>query len=109
MRTRCGIGCESRGLILAEQRKPVVKVLTIKGERSENDVLTDDDFELVAELQGEAWKAERLAQKAVDRIESRILHGARIEARRYYFDQDLRMVRSVKETRPRKRGAASGE
>lgn len=60
------------------------------------DVLRDEDLEFVAELQAEAWTAEKRAQKATEAIRHRILAGARVSSTRYYWDAELGMVRSRK-------------
>lgn len=81
-------------------RKPPQKVVAIKGSR-EADVLHDEDFRVISDLQAASWHAERAVQDAVSGLETRILHGARVEAKNWYFDPELRMVRS------RKRGEVS--
>lgn len=77
-------------------RKPMRKVLSIKG-MHEPDVVRDEDLEVVAELQAQAWKAEKAAQRATEALRARILTGARVDADRFYWDAELGMVRSRKE------------
>ncbi len=76
-------------------RKPM-KVAAIRGEHRP-DVVRDEDLEIVSELQAEAWKAEKRAQRATEQLRARISHGARVEAKRYRWDAELGMVRSRKE------------
>lgn len=60
-------------------------------------MITDDDLKFVSELQAEAWKAEKRAQKASETIRLRLMGGGRIESQNYYWDSELGMVRSRKE------------
>ena len=80
---------------MSTERKP--PVVEINGSGHRPDVISDDDLRNLAELQAFAWRAERAAQDAVASIERRILHGARIDSIDWYWDSDLRMVRSRKE------------
>ena len=80
-----------------KRRKP--PVVEINGNGHKPDIITDDDLRAVADLQAFAWRAERGAQHAVIELERRILHGAKVEGREWYWDADLRMVRSRKEKR----------
>ena len=77
-------------------RKPPIKVYSIQG-KPEPEIVEDEDLEVVAELQAEAWRADKKAQKATEILRARILAGARIESSRFYWDAELGMVRSRKE------------
>lgn len=73
-----------------------MKVASIRGDHKE-DLVRDEDLEAVALLQAEAWKTEKLAQRATEALRYRILAGARVVSKRYYYDSELGMVRSRKE------------
>lgn len=72
-------------------------MLSIKGGSPREDVVDDIDLELIADLQAEEWQIQQKLQRAVNVLESRILHGATVQTNRFYFDRNLRMVRSKKE------------
>lgn len=78
-----------------EKKKPK-KVLSISGREVGPDVLDDLDFEIVADLQAEVLRAQKKMDRAITALETRILHGAVVRARSYYFDAELRIVRSRK-------------
>lgn len=61
------------------------RVISIKGSR-EAGVLRDADFQSISELQALPWQAERAVHGAVANIETRILHGATVRVKRFYFD-----------------------
>ena len=68
----------------------------ISGAKSD-DVVTDEDLRRLSTLQATAWAAHLAATDAVKALESRLRLGARVEATEFYWDADLRMVRSKKE------------
>lgn len=78
------------------ERKESNNVLMINGGEPSRDVLDDADLEIVAVLQAEAWKAGAKAQRAVAMLEYRIKQGTTIIAKAWYFDTELKMVRSKK-------------
>ena len=80
------------------QKKPMQKIVAIKGSREE-DVVHDADLLSVSLLQAASWQAEGTAQRAISQLGARILQGARVESSNWYFDRDLRMVRSRKESK----------
>lgn len=74
-----------------------MKIAAINGSRHMPDVVTDEDLETIAELQAASWRADKLTQEANAGLRSRILHGAIVRAKRYYWDSSLGMVRSRKD------------
>jgi len=83
------------------KKKPAKRVLSIEG-AFQRDVVTDDDLELVADKQAQAWRVEQEMQQAVARLKARLEHGATVKATRYYFDRELGMVRTESRARRRK-------
>jgi peptide subunit release factor 1 (eRF1) len=79
-------------VVLKKRRKQ--KVVGIDQCPATVDVLSDNELERVAELQALAWQAHRSAAAAALELETRIRHGATIESERYWWDPELKMVRS---------------
>lgn len=68
--------------------------MAISGKPLGEDVLRDSELAKMAELQAQAWEAERVAQLYGAEIRTRIMHGARIESLNWEWDSRLQMVRS---------------
>lgn len=84
-------------------RKPPQKVSAIVGE-FRNDVVTAEELQLAVDLQATVWLAEKNAREYVQRLEHRLLSGARIEDCDYEFDPELQMVRTKRAPRDVKAG-----
>jgi hypothetical protein len=74
------------------------KVQSISGGAPPDDVIDEMDLEIVADLQAEEWKVQQRLQHAVNALETRILHGARVVAKSRKWDPELRMVRTVRKS-----------
>lgn len=74
------------------KKKPPARVVAIKGEFSE-DVITQAELTVAAELQAAVWLAEGEAREAVQDIERRLKHGASIQSGGMTFDRHLKMAR----------------
>lgn len=58
------------------------------------DEITDQDCAALAQLQAAAWAAHKAAADAASALEKRIRMGAKITATNWYWDAELKMVRS---------------
>jgi hypothetical protein len=67
------------------------RVTSIRGE-FEEDVVTDEDFRLAIEAQENALRAQGIQRKVLDMLQARLLAGARVSTRRWYFDSELGIV-----------------
>ncbi len=77
-----------------EKRKGT-KVVGLHEVRSP-DIITREEAQKMAEQQATAWEAERVAHDMRSAIEKRLRMGAKWQADGYYWDGDLKMVRSRK-------------
>jgi hypothetical protein len=57
-------------------------------------VISEEELKEAVDLQATAWLAEKNAREFVQRIEARLLAGAKIADCEYDFDRGLQMVRS---------------
>lgn len=78
------------------QRKPAKRVISINGNASDEDFISQSELAMLSDLQKAEWIASRAAQKVALETEVRIAHGARIEPGPLRFDMKLRMARSRK-------------
>lgn len=74
-------------------KKPQAKVVALKGAFA-RDVVTREEMAEAAALQAAAWRANKAAEKANQRIQCRIEHGAQVEPCEFHFDYELEMVRT---------------
>lgn len=80
-----------------QRRKPASKMLSLAGRPgSEPDTVSQVELREAAELQATVWLAEKQAREAVQRIQFRLDHGARVEPGELVFDGELQMVRTRK-------------
>ena len=79
------------------KRKGPGRVVSLHDVRSD-DRITESEAAVMAEQQATAWEAERIAHDMRSAMERRLRLGARWDSTSYYWDADLRMVRSVKGT-----------
>lgn len=71
--------------------------MSIDGKERSAVVVRDDFLEPIVKLQGHAWQMDAAVQRRNAELETMIRHGARIESDKYYWDPELRMVRSLKD------------
>lgn len=76
-------------------RKPPVSVTDI---RSAREVVTDADYQLAVDAQRTVLLAQGAERKALGRIRSALARGARDGGRKYYFDEELGIVRRRERT-----------
>lgn len=74
-----------------------MKVTTISRGPHTEDVVRDDELTRAAEMQAYAWEAGFASQRLNSEIATRVMHGAKIVSDLWYWDADLKMVRSRKE------------
>lgn len=73
------------------------KVRSIAGEFTE-DIITQAELTKASDLQAMEWQTARLAHRAIEQIERRLLEGAALEDGPLYFDGELKMVRTRRKT-----------
>ncbi len=81
------------------RRQDPKKISSIDRQLPADDVLRNDDYARVAELQQQAWAATQAAQQATVKLLMRIRQGAQNEATLWTWDDSLHMVRSIKPRR----------
>ena len=83
---------------MANESNPKLQVISIKPRQLKLDFVTDKDLEEVVAWQDVEWKANLEAARKIEAIETRLKNGARLVARKFYYDPERRMVRSRKDS-----------
>ncbi|HOQ47789.1 MAG TPA: hypothetical protein PLA43_20575 [Bryobacteraceae bacterium] len=83
---------------MANESNPKLRVISIKPRQLKLDFVTDKDLEEVVAWQDVEWKANLEAARKIEAIETRLKNGARLVARKFYFDHERRMVRTRKDS-----------
>lgn len=74
-------------------RKPPERVRSIKGERLDRVTLTDADYLEALKAQRETLLAQGAEREILERLRSMLLSGAKDGGIKYYFDEELGIVR----------------
>jgi hypothetical protein len=83
---------------MANESNPKLRVISLKPRQLKLDFVTDKDLEEVVAWQDVEWKANLEAARKIEAIETRLKNGARLVARKFYFDHERRMVRTRKDS-----------